>query len=493
MASRLVLGAHKWSRIDPNQYAAVVQSAVENGWTTLECGQDGGEQALGSMLRTNYPPDAEPLHIMARIGYRTIPTTNNNNDENDDKTQPGNNDTTEVLQDVVMEEPQQREDGSVSPTVVHNVGRHAVEHFLQKTPLLGTDDESGSSNVRVVPMLHNPEVHEDKQDRRQRLTDAFSVLEEAVAETSGRNSPIDGFGVVSNGLSLPTQHPLYLDWKEDVLEAACEAASQVTGQRSKLSVLQLPANLLETRGIKVAREVFAYANDEGLTSSPYFPDSLRVYAMRPLTCYPDLGTGTGHGFEMVDFVLPIAPGQTASTHEMDNPPAVYGQTLNAAMGHFDGTELIEAKQERDLSAEERETLDGCKLLQSLLHDLDAGLETVRSFAAHEEDLMTKVIPTLYGTLEEVDEESSALLQAFFQAHGLAVRHAIARNTRKLLKQGGDGVPPYEIPNEMRLQEYALQHILDEPAFAKVVVGCMKPEEVRDNVEIDEERTKTATK
>lgn len=98
------------------------------------------------------------------------------------------------------------------------------------------------------------------------------------------------------------------------------------------------------------------------------------------------------------------------TQELPGPPLVYQQALNNALSHFDGTELLEEQEERKLSTLERETLEGCKLLQSILHDLDVGLESLSSFAAYEDDLYQKVIPTLYGRFEELDEESSLVLQ-----------------------------------------------------------------------------------
>ena len=502
-SSLLGLGGHKWSRVDPHQYASVVQSAVvTNGWDTIEAGPEGGDLALANMLKENYQQEGEQdnatttttnppkLHVLTRIGYRTL-------DKKDSKT---------IANDIVVQSERQGgegaadlelqlDEGTSNVVVVHNVGREAVDCFLEESPLLSS--LGPPTNVNIIPMIHNPEEMKQQQgpDRfLDRLTDAFCRLEEVVANN---DKNITTFGVVSNGLSLPPNHPLFLDWQHDVLEAATRAAQRTTQQASNLSILQLPANLLETRGIQVAKDIQAFfqqqqqqqqgGNDaSSSSSSSCMPVHLQVYAMRPLTCYPDQGTGTGHPFDLVDYQIPLLP-QTDPvwTNEIDknSPPAVYTQTLNATMAHFDGTELLEAKQERDLTAEERETLDGCKLLQSLLHDMDKGLINARSFAAHEQELLESVIPTLYGTLEEIDEESSQLLRAFFTTHSLAIRHAIAQNTRSLLRQGGEGVPTYPIPPTMRLQEYALQHLLDQEVFAKIIVGCSTPEEVNDDTDI----------
>ena len=129
-------------------------------------------------------------------------------------------------------------------------------------------------------------------------------------------------------------------------------------------------------------------------------------------------------------------GETQWTHKIPECPAHYAPSLNAAMGHFDAEELVEIEQDGDrkLTTEEIETLEGCRLLQSMLADLDLSLHTMRSFEAYENDLSTKVIPMIHDTFEELDEESAMVLQTFFAAHGAAARHAIAKTTRALLFQ-----------------------------------------------------------
>jgi aryl-alcohol dehydrogenase-like predicted oxidoreductase len=41
----------------------------------------------------------------------------------------------------------------------------------------------------------------------------------------------------------------------------------------------------------------------------------------------------------------------------------------------------------------------------------------------------------------------------------------------------------DIPPEQKLQDYALQYVLKEPAFSQVIVGCTHPSEVLENVGI----------
>jgi hypothetical protein len=57
--------------------------------------------------------------------------------------------------------------------------------------------------------------------------------------------------------------------------------------------------------------------------------------------------------------------------------------------------------DRTLTPEERETVDGCKLLQGMLVEQDRVLGSVRSLAVYNSDLATSVIPLIRENFEEV--------------------------------------------------------------------------------------------
>jgi hypothetical protein len=152
-------------------------------------------------------------------------------------------------------------------------------------------------------MLHNPEVQatliqgQSKEERqtllRERLTEGLTACQEQV--NAGK---IASYGIASNGLGLPAKHPLHLSWRETVLPAATAAAAVGDGV-SNFSVVQFPMNLLETAGLDVARQIHSdCAAPENAKLHP------QVYAMRPLTCYPDAGTGDGFPFVLADYLLP---------------------------------------------------------------------------------------------------------------------------------------------------------------------------------------------
>ena len=163
------------------------------------------------------------------------------------------------------------------------------------------------------------------------------------------------------------------------------------------------------------------------------------------------------------------------THALDGPPDAYRASLSLAMGHFDAESLISDSGERTLTAEERETVDGCKLLQGLLIDEDRSLAKLRSFSAYEHDLSSKVIPLIRDNFEELDEDSTEVLGDFFRWHGIAVRVVTALETRKLLRTGGDGGSSerHDIPADVTLQKYALDYCLSQSQLDYVSVGLPK--------------------
>jgi len=69
------------------------------------------------------------------------------------------------------------------------------------------------------------------------------------------------------------------------------------------------------------------------------------------------------------------------------------------------------------------------------------------------------------------------IQAYFAAYAVAVRYAIAKKTREVLKGGeeNDGntlnVTYPHIPDSMTLQEFALRNMLAEKAFDRIVIGA----------------------
>ena len=454
---KLGLGAHKYARMLPNQYSLVVQTAVDHGVTTIECPNttDLANVVIGD-------PENGPITVLQRVGYRTIETSSDDTTSTPSSTATSTNCNQRISGDLLLEELQTKGETDTTTTtttqqVVHNL---SVSHMHQIADSSSSTTQLLANNphIQLIPMVHNPEVHGNST--ADRLTEAFCGLEEIVKQSNNR---IPSFGVVSNGLALPKDHPLHLDVAV-VLNAADRAAKELGLEQSSLSILQLPINVMEVRGIQVARAVKALR--------PH----IQLYAMRPLTYYPDFGTGTGQSISLLDYCLPQGPDQQDWTHLMAGPPPFYQKVLNIALSHFDGEALLEAKQERNLTDEEAETLEGAKYLQSLLHELDAEIANVISFSAYEEHVMNVVIPALFGTFEELDEPSTHILSNFFAAHGWTIRHALATRTRKMLQNS-----EHDIPSNVKLQEFALEFLFKENSIDKVIMGATQPEQILDAV------------
>jgi hypothetical protein len=508
---RLGLGGNQLSRTDPHKYLRIVRSALEHGMRTVEApsasallsgDDDGGEaqqregeevlaSTLRSLLQENTSLQSLPIEVLVRVGYETKESSSM--------------EAGDVLVETLSRNHRPGQDGGSASKegthiVVHNVAGAAIRNRLEASPLLRLSNDF--RNVRVVPLLHNPE---QQKSRRELDAEALQTLLQdplSTLEAMCQDGAIARFGMVSNGLCLPMGHPLFVP-----VEVAVDAARQYAGYQ----VTQIPLNALETAGIAVSEQLAQQIGPSG---------KHEVYAMRPLACYPNRGTGAGHPFVLADLLIPefvsgmpvtgsdtsgdpeptvvpsTAPPQLRWTNELpDSVPAAYERALKVSMQYFDAEEVVQAKLEgKTLTAEQRETLDGCKLLQSLFHDLDAGLPKQRSLAAHEQYLTETVIPLIHDTFESYDEESAQVLEQFFATYTVAVRHAIAKNTRALLQggeamsfEGGDldssGTPVYAIPPTMRLQEFGLTFVLQQPSISKVVVGATEVDQVVENVHI----------
>jgi hypothetical protein len=587
-----------------NRQAEVqMANALDEAWGVLMEEDDG--EAMRALHGNADGDDGAAVTISTRLGYRSAAVLSDETGsgyENDVQEKEGAftwDARVGVLHPGV--DASEAKDGEAKAPValVHNLSQEYVLHSLQTSPLVERyklDNTTGNAKkIQLISLAHNPETQiaayllsnqeEQKSTLLQRardhmkqcLTSAFIGYEIAV-----KDGLIDGYGVDSNGLSLPTDHDMSLEWR-DILECAVDAFIEVNGGnvggKCSLKVVRLPGNLLERRGLEVAKEICSFFGDcgdetnsslqeEGLPSFTddqndpnvqqkrrlrkmrnILPTSLKVHVTRPLTAYPFGGTGweptsspgltensgappsflqgKGTDGKIIDKTHPIRlldyqieSGSIGQSPQLDwtnyhynhhGPrPSAYQPILNAALSHFDAESILEASRERELTVEERETLDGCKLLRDMIHDLDASLDTMKSFAAYEKYLVNVAVPLIYGSFEELDEESAGVLQLFFRVHGMAVRMAVARWTRDMLlggwKRANDGLKGdvcqktldkdqekkvaklwkalgfgftggYDVPEDVVLQEFALKYLLEVDSVRGVVIGCSRPEHV----------------
>eukprot|EP00980_Cylindrotheca_fusiformis_P009092 scaffold1966_cov109-Cylindrotheca_fusiformis.AAC.1 len=477
--SRYGLGGHSWKKFDPSSYSELIHTALSKNVSLLEVsGQEGGDIAMAGAIQAALERSPGILKskvtITTRLGYRGV-----------------GKEASRLSGDVLASEEKSEdldlETEAEPESVLHNVSKGYLLEAMKKSPLMELRD-----HVNLVFLIQNPEVQVTKllqddpkaslEDRLEYIHQRWTPALEAMQEYTSSASDLS-FGVVSNGLGIPAKqkHPMHLS-ADLVIDAA--------KTYDKFSTVQLPVNLLETHGWEMARKIHSAV------------PAVDVMAIRPLTCYPDLGTGDGHPFRLVDYDLPslhenpLGPVALSTpdgdkdvqfTNEMTAAPKIYQIALQTAMSHFDAEELLEAKQERELTTDERETLDGCKLVQSMIHDLDSDLEKIRSFAAHEEDLYSRIIPLLYDTFEAMDERTNEVLSAYFAAYAVAVRYSIAKKTREVLKEGEDGstVTYPDIPQSMTLHEYALRQLLADKALSRIIVGTSTVKGLLHHIELME--------
>ena len=118
--------------------------------------------------------------------------------------------------------------------------------------------------------------------------------------------------------------------------------------------------------------------------------------------------------------------------------------------------------------------------------MDRNHSTIRSFTEYEEDLKANIIPVIHNNFEELDEDSTNVLFDFFKWNGVAVRHATAQSTRKVVKSGivkssefGMIDNNLEIKDDETLHHFALNHVLNHRMVNQVSVGIPKVEQVDD--------------
>jgi hypothetical protein len=392
--SKLGLGSHQWAKLitnnDSTAYHQVIRTALENLVDTIEAGQEGGALALAkayqAALDENPSLKQHPVTFIMRIGYRTVLEDSNDGTikvpaslPNDVKVEEFNYDPTRAGSSPTIPTQGNSSINSSKARVYHNIGSDAIIYAMETCPLLQL--ARLHPQVSILPMLHNPEVQGSQlgapmQERQARiqtmLMEGFDALEQFLAMESSSSPAICNYGVVSNGICLPSDHPLYLNY-QTVLQAAASAQGSRNNKKkqqqaqSHFSVLQLPANVLERQGFDIAKAAKReWATMNGVSSSLEQPPALQVYGMRPLTCYPDRGTGNGRPIVLADHLLSTEMESSSSsssihtlseqrqpthiwTNEMTNVPAQYHIAFRTAVSHFDADALLQRKIQNEHS------------------------------------------------------------------------------------------------------------------------------------------------
>ena len=357
----------------------------------------------------------------------------------------------EYIQHVLLGKSTNRTAATTNDTTV--AASHSVEvQYESLAPLLQLKQDYPEA-IRLIILLQNPETQYARYERGQRnlhpkiigttisdyleslLYQSFTTLQSICDDgPKGDFHPsrwIDGYGVVSNGLSLYEGHPMHVSYRAIGQAAQRVYHNQVVGAKSnvittttntndhlppspKFCAIQLPANALENNGIAVATKIQQMKQEDILrcrsdqsTSPPSYLTNLNVIAMRPLKCFSDGGTGANathpstrkfrkHNnddmisslmiqsaqfpFTLVDYTVTQNMNRqevSMFTNEMSQPPLAYNSSYQRAIQLFDGHEIIERQEERRYAAKKaqdkmKETEPLNVLLDTVLSDNQGG-------------------------------------------------------------------------------------------------------------------------
>ncbi|KAM3575221.1 hypothetical protein VYU27_002807 [Nannochloropsis oceanica] len=328
---------------------------------------------------------------------------------------------------------------------------HNPEHFLADILLRHETGERSFADDKGLAAAMQEERHKLKD----RLVRAFEALEGAVARGKIRK----GYGVSSNGFGLSSKEGLHLSLSM-VLDAAAEGAKRAGKNAPSLRAIQLPLNLLEPGGLVVA----AQARAKGI----------EVYANRPLTAVSQGG--------LYRLVNKAAAG--------GEPPEGYMEACRTALELFNPSFLFEGKAEEALTEEEKETREGCRIIQELIRDMNRQLTSFTSTESYTQELERRIIPLIASTFESLDESAADALQVFFVKYGEMVRYHAAVRAVEACKTAGHVLEEGKERGREGgglLHEYALRWLLEKipRQLSGVLVGMPQEAYVHDVVRIAE--------
>ncbi|CAM9209211.1 unnamed protein product [Choristocarpus tenellus] len=312
---------------------------------------------------------------------------------------------------------------------------HHLTHRLQSAGAMASGNDG--EGIGVVAPFTRIQLNEVREAFYGDMTSLFEAMEERVDEGQVR-----AYGVSSTGLSLPDKEPLHISW-EALVQCAREAAKRRGKVTHSFKIVQMPANLLETTGLKEAPSMEAAG--------------IRVMACHPLTASMPNGT-----FQLVDDAL------------RGDLPHDYMDVCRQVLEHF----TMDLPEGRELTEEESDIIQGCRFLQQLVKDMNSQLVSFTSFEHYEVELAGSITPMINNKFEGLDATSADILQAFFERYGAMVRYSCAQRTRDMVVSG-EGCPSgaHVIPDDETLQHYALRWLVHQPGVGCTVVDMENPQDV----------------
>jgi len=276
-------------------------------------------------------------------------------------------------------------------------------------------------------LLHNPEYFlydainkkRDMDDALDtifdRIFDVFVALEEQV-----NNGTVGSYGISSNSFSKSHNDIDFLPY-EDLITLA-ERASEIVGNDvHSFTTIELPINILEKEGLKCAS--WAKSNN------------LRVLANRPLNAQKE------------DMMFRLA--------EYDESREYYHH-LNELLNICDN--------------------DSLRSLYNLLEQLDTNKHKYGWIGDYDGFLYTQILPHIKKSLENLDEQNLdtilKYIEMFLEEYKKMVAYECSKITKLQLKE--------ELSScNSKLQECALNFLMQEESIDYILVGMRKPSYVQE--------------
>jgi aryl-alcohol dehydrogenase-like predicted oxidoreductase len=303
---------------------------------------------------------------------------------------------------------------------------HSISKSFMKSQL---EDSLLRLEVKKIDcyLIHNPEYYiydalnkgikkdEILDNMYDKIYDAFIGLEEEV-----KAGKIGSYGISSNSFSKPSNHPEFMPY-EDLITLAQRASKEVGNNKHSFTTIELPINILERDGLKCA----SWAKSNGL----------RVLVNRPLNAQQN------------DLMYRLADYEESRE---------YFHHLN---------ELLEVCDN-----------DNLKTLYNLIEQLDINKHKFGWIGDYDSFLYVQILPHIKKTLDNVDEKFLDVLlryiEMFLEEYRKMVAYECSKHTRLMLK---------DVLSECkkRLQECALEFLMQQDSIDFILVGMRKPSYVQE--------------
>jgi len=276
-------------------------------------------------------------------------------------------------------------------------------------------------------LIHNPEYYIYEAIKKEmpraamlenmleRIYEAFIGLEQEVIK--GR---INSYGISSNSFSKPANDAEFLPY-EDLITLAQKAAKSAGAKEHHFTTIEMPINLLEIEGLKCA----AWAKKNGL----------RVLSNRPLNAQHKQLM-----YRLADY----------------DEPKEYYHAFNELLDICDNKQL--------------------KVLYNLVEEMDANKHKFGWIGDYDSFLFTQILPHIKNSIQKMPEDVLEVMLRYIDTFTLFYRQMVAYECAKATKIQ---LKEYFKDCNKKMQECALEYLLDQNDIDFVIVGMRRPTYVQE--------------